>query len=508
MTVSSGVRLAGSRDGFTVPAQPHAVDEQTDLLAALVDVMTRDTPVIEHVLDLVHRYLGEYAGLRCATVFTLSSEDGGLYPVATVGEPEPGELRTAGMVFRVPAGAPPTRNGDRLTVRLRIGGQTVGVLVLTGGRLDLIRVDVIASAGLHLAATLQSLEAERQRQFLANATTTIRRLFEQGTVATSVETAAELVARATAEAFRTEFSGLHLVDTDGRIRYATGVGPTAEITEALQRNLIGKMADDSPIWRAAVRDGSPVLVGDVETVGVSPGGFVHTMGLRSFIAMPLMSATGPVGIVLCGDANAGRRWSADDHGLARQLAVEGALIVDSARLRQAEQLHVAELTRQAFHDALTGLPNRSHLLEGAEQAVTAATRADERTALLLLDLDGFKQVNDSAGHHAGDALLQAVAHRLLRTVRENDLVSRLGGDEFAILLTRNPDAASAATIAERIHQRLSEPFDIEGRSVTIGASIGVALFPDDASDVPHLLRGADAAMYRAKRHGGGVRLAR
>jgi diguanylate cyclase (GGDEF)-like protein len=177
-------------------------------------------------------------------------------------------------------------------------------------------------------------------------------------------------------------------------------------------------------------------------------------------------------------------------------------------MRQTEQDHVAQLTRQAYSDPLTGLPNRSRLMDRASHGLAAAAAAGERVALLLLDLDGFKRVNDTAGHHAGDALLRAVGERLLTAVRDDDVVARLGGDEFAVLLRRDPDERRAVSVAERIHRRLREPFSIEGRSIAIGASVGIALFPDDASDVERLMRGADAAMYRAKRSGGGIRMAK
>jgi diguanylate cyclase (GGDEF)-like protein len=133
-------------------------------------------------------------------------------------------------------------------------------------------------------------------------------------------------------------------------------------------------------------------------------------------------------------------------------------------------------------------------------------------ALMLLDLNGFKQVNDTNGHQAGDVLLQQVAKRLLGAVRDDDVVSRLGGDEFAILLTRDPDEAAATAVAGRICERLRQPFTIDGEQVQIGGSVGIALFPDDATDYDALMRGADAAMYEAKRdtkqHGGGSRRAR
>lgn len=503
VTLSSAMRSSG---GLATGTLLPELDGQSQLLADLVEVMTRDIPSLDHILALVDRRLSLPCGMTAATVFTLDPDDGSLRAAATIGPAAHDDLRVAGRVFRVSAGAPPVHVGDRTAIRLRIGGQTVGVLVLTGTDLDQLRPDVAAGTALQVAATLQVLAAEVHRQYTEHATSTIRKLFEEGATATSVEAAGQLLAKATGEAFRTERAAVHLVGPDGLIRYAVGVGLTQEMSDDLRRNLVGKRAADSPVWQLMQKINGPVLVSDTDQSDISTGGFVQTMKLRSFLAMPLMSASGPVGVVLCGDTSV-RDWSGRDHSLARQVAMEGALIVDGARMRQAEQQHVAELTRQAYHDALTGLPNRSHLMERAGHEVELATANGGRLALLLLDLDGFKRVNDTVGHHAGDALLQAVGQRLQAAVRDHDVVARLGGDEFAILLTRNPDSASAATIAGRIHARLSEPFDIEGQDVLVGASIGIALYPSDASDMTTLMRGADAAMYRAKRAGGGVRAA-
>jgi diguanylate cyclase (GGDEF)-like protein len=478
------------------------------MLADLVAYRARDTPSVGHLLDVIDQHLRGAMGLRAACVYVLDAEDGTLRPVASIGDDIRSAGRTlAGRVFRVAAGAPPVADGDRMAVRLRTGGQTVGVLVLDGDGLTALRTETIAAAALHLASTLEALVAEGQRQFIAHATATLRKLLEEGTVASTVEAAGELLARSVAEAFRTENAGVHLVDPDGRIVHVFGVGSAPDLSERLARNLLGKPAEESPAWRATERIGGPLLVGDAATAHLRSGGFVQTMGLTSYIAMPLLSATGPVGMVVCGDTSGTREWTGRDRDLARQIAAEGALIVDSARLRQAEQKHVAQLTHQAFSDALTGLPNRSHLMERAEQAVEVAGATGGTMALLLLDLDGFKQVNDTVGHHAGDELLRSVGRRLLGTVRDDDLVARLGGDEFAILLTRNPDEQRAVAIAERIHERLREPHPIDGRQVLVGASVGVALFPGDSVDIESLMRAADAAMYQAKRAGGGIRLA-
>src|SRR5882757_680353 len=127
--------------------------------------MTRDTASVAHVLAVAHARLAGSVGLRASTVFTLDGEDGTLDRVAGLGDAAPGHAVLAGAVFRAPAGGPPVYEGGRAALRLRAGGQTVGVLVLDGTRLDRIRPDVLAAVGLHLAATVQSLAAERSRQF-------------------------------------------------------------------------------------------------------------------------------------------------------------------------------------------------------------------------------------------------------------------------------------------------------------------------------------------------------
>ena len=481
-------------------------DRQGLMLAELVGFMTKDTPSVQHVLDLTAPHLRDIAGLTAATVFELDSVTGMMTVSARIGEPGKRDQLVAGKVFRAPAGGKPVVNGEQMAIRLRIGGQTVGILLLTGPDLAALQLDTISTMALHFATTLQGLAAEKQRQFVAHSSATIRELFEQGMTASNVETAAELLARSCATAFRTEHAAMHLIDSDGRIRYVHGVGFPEEIHRALTDNLIGEAAADSPVWRTSAEKGEPMLVGDATTAKVRTRGLAQTIGLQSFIAMPLMSAQGPVGMVMCGDSSRTRDWTAQDRILAEQLAFEGTLIMDSARMRQAAEVHMTELTQQAFHDSLTGLPNRKLLLDRADVAVEIAAATGTRVALLLLDLNGFKQVNDTVGHHAGDVLLQLVAKRLQGVVRRPDLVARLGGDEFSVLLTCDPDERAAIGVGERICERLREPFDIEGQPVRIGASIGVAVFPEHGTEVGELMREADAYMYEAKRGGGGVRL--
>ncbi|WP_439815107.1 EAL domain-containing protein [Zavarzinia sp. CC-PAN008] len=155
----------------------------------------------------------------------------------------------------------------------------------------------------------------------------------------------------------------------------------------------------------------------------------------------------------------------------------------------------------AHHDYLTELPNRALFQDRLETALSRARRTQDGVAILCIDLDRFKRVNDSLGHHVGDALLQEAARRIAACVRESDTVARLGGDEFAVIQLDANQPAAAATLAERILQMLGEPLEVEGHHLTTGASIGIALSEGGESDPSQLLKSADLALYRAKQDG-------
>ncbi|HSC88204.1 MAG TPA: diguanylate cyclase, partial [Polyangiaceae bacterium] len=161
----------------------------------------------------------------------------------------------------------------------------------------------------------------------------------------------------------------------------------------------------------------------------------------------------------------------------------------------------AKLRYQAHHDALTGLPNRFQFQEKFEEMLARAGRHGWQVAVMMLDLDRFKHVNDSLGHAAGDQLLQQVAARLSSCLRKVDVVGRFGGDEFAVLLDKIASTQSAAIVAGRLLQAFSEPFSLSGHEIFVSCSIGITCFPSDATAADVLLKYADAAMYRAKGDG-------
>ena len=157
-----------------------------------------------------------------------------------------------------------------------------------------------------------------------------------------------------------------------------------------------------------------------------------------------------------------------------------------------------ELARRATHDDLTDLPNRYWLTKSLPAMVNRAAHNGEKLAVLFIDLDDFKRVNDTLGHSAGDVLLRAVAERLQALMRPGDRVARLGGDEFTVLLDKIEGEDDAEQVAQRIVNAFQTPFTINGSEARVGTSIGIALFPQHGHDSDTLLRHADSAMYAAK----------
>ncbi|MEP7000755.1 MAG: EAL domain-containing protein, partial [bacterium] len=169
--------------------------------------------------------------------------------------------------------------------------------------------------------------------------------------------------------------------------------------------------------------------------------------------------------------------------------------------RQATMDAAARIEQIAYHDSLTGLPNRELFLNQLGMALHHARRNDTMCAVLFLDLDRFKIVNDSLGHAAGDVVLQTVAERIRSTIRGEDSVTRLGGDEFAVLGTQISGQDDALLLAERIITAVKQPIVVDGQELFVTTSLGVSLYPSDATNPENLLKTADAAMYRAKAQG-------
>jgi diguanylate cyclase (GGDEF)-like protein len=192
------------------------------------------------------------------------------------------------------------------------------------------------------------------------------------------------------------------------------------------------------------------------------------------------------------------------HGETQLLEANEHLVVaaiHSQTMTEAAEHATLQMSFKAERDFLTGLPNRALLADRLAQSIALAQRHGKRVALMYLDLDNFKDINDSLGHSVGDQLLQSAAKRLEGCVRHSDTVSRQGGDEFVVLLSEVVAGRDAARAAEKLIKAMAEPHLIGAHRLNVTLSIGISLYPDDGMDADEVLANADAAMYHAKRNG-------
>lgn len=254
--------------------------------------------------------------------------------------------------------------------------------------------------------------------------------------------------------------------------------------------------DTHTLSNHVIRTGEPLLL-TPETRAALPGHLYSVIGHESvgWLGVPLTTAGGVIGALVVQSYDSTTRYTAQDMQLLQFVSAQIAAAIERTRNR-------AWLSYLANHDALTGLVNRSHFNDTLEQALSAARRDRQLMAVLYLDLDGFKRVNDLYGHALGDLLLREAGERIRRYVRHSDTVARLGGDEFVVLLSGIGQVTDALHVGEQIRAALGQPYRLEGHDIVISASIGMALHPDNGTDRNPLLQYADSAMYAAKRRGG------
>lgn len=286
---------------------------------------------------------------------------------------------------------------------------------------------------------------------------------------------------------QTSIFAVAMVDTPGGplglSYYADRHGASAESADRRVGELCGEI----------IRAGQPLLL-----PGACPGRNNDAGGDKAsdalcWLGAPLRSHHGIIGAVLLRSGGGSAPYTDQDKELLQFVCTQIATAVERKQL-------IMRLQYMARYDELTGLPNRGLLSDRLDTALARTQRERGRMALLYLDLDGFKQVNDSLGHAAGDLLLQEVARRLTQSLRKQDTVARMGGDEFVVLLENILTPEHAAAVADKLRSAIGQPVMIDGRQLHITPSVGIALYPEHGADARALIQHADQAMFAAKKN--------
>ncbi|WP_167759081.1 EAL domain-containing protein [Blastococcus sp. TF02A_35] len=497
--------------------------DQAAVLLGLIETAAQ-AQSLDHLLSSACRQLAELGEVERACIFLL--EDGRLVPSMAAYADGRRDLATWQQFRNAPVSLPLAetvlRTGEPMTadrssglvsgwwvdsfhiasalaVPLGRSPELAGVLTLDSTHVRPFSEDVrrlAGAAGAHLGSVIEQARTSQARAASLSTARVVRQLLVDGSGATGVGEAAEVVARAVQRLAGTSRSAAYLVDAEDRLVEVRHVDWADDHKAVIQRQLVGRRGSDIPLWRLSAEQKTPVFVEDTATSDLLDPRLCRALDLASYISVPLISGDRLRGLVVTGAVGAARSWAPAVRDAVRQVTLEGSLVVENAELRAAEQLRLAQLATEAHADPLTGLANRRRFIEEVEATVYGA--GDRSCALLMIDLDRFKEINDSFGHSVGDDLLCLVGPRLQQALRPGDLLARMGGDEFAVLLP-DADAARAREVGEALGAALRDAFVLDGMPLHVDASIGIALCPDHGRDRSLLLARADTAMYAAKR---------
>lgn len=292
------------------------------------------------------------------------------------------------------------------------------------------------------------------------------------------------------------YGAIGILDESGKLKdfIHAGIGPD-------QAKAIGRLPEGRGLLGVVIQENIPIRLDDISKDPRSAGLPPHHPPMKSLLIVPVSHRDRVYGRIYMSDKKDGTPFSADDELLAQSFARSLSLVLDNAWEMQELKRARQNLDYMAHFDALTGLPNRTLFSDRLRRAMAHVHRHQGMVAVMFIDLDNFKNINDTLGHGTGDVLLKAVAQRILDHLREGDTVARLGGDEFIVMLPDLADIQNAAQVARKILDILSRSFDIAHTQLHVSASIGISIYPNDAREMEGLLANADAAMYHAKKLG-------
>jgi diguanylate cyclase (GGDEF)-like protein len=292
------------------------------------------------------------------------------------------------------------------------------------------------------------------------------------------------------------YGAIGILDESGQLKHFIYTGISARQAQA-----IGQLPEGKGLLGVVIRENISLRVADMALDSRSIGFPAHHPSMKSLLAVPIAHRGHVYGRLYLSDRVDGNAFNERDEEIAFSFAHSLSLVLDNAREMEELKRTQQRLDYIAHFDALTDLPNRMLFMDRIEQAILHAHRNNGRVAVLFLDLDNFKIVNDTLGHSFGDGLLRKVAQRIKSCLREDDTAARLGGDEFIVMLPNIDDVLDAAKVADKLLEGLAEPLVIDQHKIFISVSIGISIYPLNSHDTEGLLADADTAMYHAKKLG-------
>ena len=398
----------------------------------------------------------------------------------------------------------PVDNNDGTSVLLarpgdRFGPEEVGLLG------ELARV---LSLGLRLLGTLaaERQQADENAKLVASLRERRALLEKLARIQRKISTRAPLdevlhaIAKGAADLLNDDVVGLRLIDDrdpDVMVMVAS-IGVSQTLRDELARLPVSSGVGGRAITedRLCIAESYWSFDGAIDAFSLE--------GLQSAMAAPVHLEGVPAGSLVVASYHPGRTYSEAERDILIAFAEHASLALNDARTVEAMNNALDDAMRQALHDELTGLPNRACFYDRAEQALRNSARDGTNTAVLLFDLDRFKEINDTLGHKYGDRLLREIGPRIRSVLRSADTLARLGGDEFCLLLPRVDSVGSAIDIAHRVVEKLEVPFEIDGMMLVVEASCGIAIAPSNGDNADVLLQRADVAMYVAKNSHGSI----
>jgi diguanylate cyclase (GGDEF)-like protein len=302
--------------------------------------------------------------------------------------------------------------------------------------------------------------------------------------------------QALTELIHVKYGAIGLLDEQGDLALFVHFGMSEE-----ESGRIAHPQKGQGLLGAVIRENAALRFDDMANDPRSIGFPANHPRMTSLLVVPISNADRVYGRIYLCDRFDKKAFSDDDEELALSFANALSLILDNARMMEELNTRHSRLVHKAYHDPLTNLPNRTLLCDRIGQVLSHALRNQTQAAILFCDLDGFKGINDSMGHQAGDQVLKTLSARLLSCVRGNDTVARIGGDEFVLVLPEIESVEHVGIVAQKILDAISQPAHIEGRDLPLSGSIGIAIYPFDGNTSEQLMQHADVAMYKAKDSG-------